>query len=147
MEMDDCFKEDQVIIRCREFSEDIARIHKLILELEAKKKEIVVYKEETEYYLGLNNILFFETEDGAIIAHTYKDAYIVKYKLYELEKLLPDNFTRISKSAIINLSLVYAINRSITTYGSIAFQDSHKKVFVSRSYYKSFKYKLDEKRL
>ena len=147
LEMNEGFEEDLVIIKCRQFNEDIQRIQKLIIELEAKKKELVVYNEETEYYLALNKILFFETDSGEIVAHTTADTYMVKYKLYELERLLPDNFIRISKSAILNVALVYAVNRGLTSSGSVAFLDSHKQVFVSRSYYKSFRYKLDEKRL
>ena len=65
------------------------------------------YKGNTEYYIAVDNILFFETDNGQINAHTRDDIYQVKYKLYELENILPGYFMRISKSAILNTKQIY----------------------------------------
>ena len=52
------------------------------------------YKGTGEYYLDLSEILFFETEGSKIYAHTQKEAYEVRLKLYELESILPRYFSQ-----------------------------------------------------
>lgn len=63
------------------------------------------------------------------------------------EELLPRTFLRISKSAIVNTNKIYSIHRNLTASSLIAFQHTHKQIYVSRAYYKLLKNKLDEKRL
>lgn len=102
--------------------------------------------DNVEYYISLAEILFFETEDPNISAHTGDDIYQVKYKLYELEEILPNNFMRISKSTILNINHIYSITRNLTSSSIVEFQNTHKQVYVSRHYYKPLKFKLLEKR-
>ena len=99
-----------------------------------------------EYYISLKEVLFFETEENNVFAHTLENVYKVKYKLYELEKLLPGNFMRVSKSSILNIDYIYSITRNITASSIVEFQNTYKKVYVSRNYYKPLKFKLLEKR-
>jgi len=110
-------------------------------------QKLVFYKDATEYYLELDEILFFETDETGISAHTKKDVYQTKYKLYELEDLLPGFFMRVSKSTILNTRHIYSINRNLTASSVVAFSGTHKQVYVSRYYYKPLISKLEEKRL
>ena len=110
------------------------------------KNSFVFFKEDTEFYFSVEEVLFFETEGNKVNAHTADDVYTVKYKLFELEELLPGHFVRISKSGIVNANKIYSIQRNITSSSAIEFQGSHKQIFVSRSYYKVLKNKLEEKR-
>ena len=71
--------------------------------------------------------------------------YYSNYKLYELEQLLPRSFVRISKSCIINTAKVSAVNKNLAGASEVRFLKTHKKVFVSRMYYKIFKERLDER--
>lgn len=103
-------------------------------------------KGERQYYLSLEEILFFETEGGSVAAHTAQDVFQTRLKLYELEEILPRHFMRISKSSILNTRLVYAINRNLTSSSVVEFQNSHKQVYVSRNYYKTLIDRLEEKR-
>lgn len=97
------------------------------------------YKGNQDYFINLNDILFFETTDDCVVAHTSDNFYIVKNKLYELEKLLPPNFIRSSKSTIINKNKIYSLTRSVTKPGLVTFSNSHKKTYISRMYYKKIK--------
>lgn len=90
--------------------------------------------------------MFFETDGDEIYAHTADDAYKSKYRLYELEELLPGYFMRVSKSTILNIKSIYAINRSVSTSCTVQFQKSYKQVYVSRHYYKPLRNRLEEKR-
>lgn len=146
IELDSKIKENEVVIRCNELKEEIIKIQKIISELIDEKKEMVFYKDNTEYYVSIAEILFFETEENSIYAHVLNNVYQVKYKLYELEEILPRNFVRISKSTIVNIDHIYSITRNITSSSLVEFKGTHKKVYASRFYYKVLKLKLAEKR-
>ncbi|AJG99976.1 DNA-binding protein [Clostridium beijerinckii] len=146
VELDNEIKENEVIIKCNELNEEVRNIQIVLGELISQKKHITFYKGETEYYLSLEEILFFETEESGICAHTINNIYNVKYKLYELEELLPGYFMRVSKSTILNTNHIYSITKSISSSSRVEFQNTHKQVYVSRYYYKPLKIKLLEKR-
>lgn len=146
IEIDESITENEVVIRCSSIDSSIQKIQSAISNISAETKGLVFYKEDTEYYISLSKILFFETEDGKIYAHTADDMYIVKYKLYELQELLPDFFIRVSKSTILNMDKIYSISKNITASSVVQFENSYKKVYVSRSYFKTLKIKLEERR-
>ena len=139
-------EETEVVIKCANIDSDILRLQQVIDEFMHGKNSFVFFKEDTEFYFSVEEVLFFETEGNKVTAHTSDDVYTVKYKLFELEELLPGHFVRISKSGIVNADKIYSIQRNITAASAIEFQGSHKQVFVSRSYYKVLKNKLEEKR-
>lgn len=140
-------EEPEIIIRCHELTPEIIRLQQILAESDKKSGQMIFYKGDTEYYMNLSKILFFQTDSSTIYAHTVNDAYETKYKLYELEELLPSTFVRISKSAIVNSSLIYSIQRNLTSSSVISFNNTHKEIYVSRAYYKLLKNKMDEKRL
>lgn len=146
IEVDNRIEENEVIVRCNELNDEIKNIQNILTEILSKSKQIIFYKGSTEYYISLDSILFFETEDSGISAHTINNVYLVKYKLYELEDILPSNFLRVSKSTILNINHIYSITRNITSASVVEFKNTHKKVFVSRHYYKVLQFKLLEKR-
>ncbi|MDR0875735.1 MAG: LytTR family transcriptional regulator, partial [Clostridiales Family XIII bacterium] len=81
-------------------------------------------------------ILFFETEGKKIYAHTRDEVFEAKLRLYELEELLPRSFLRVSKSAIVGTKAIYAIDKNPVGPSTIHFRGSHKKLSVSRQYFK-----------
>lgn len=145
IEVDEKIQDEEIVIRCREIREDIKKMQDILSQSITKKEEIIFYKEDKEFYFPIEKVLFFETEDNGICAHTTIDCFKVKYKLYELEKILPDSFMRVSKSTILNVLHIYSISRNITGASLVEFQDTHKKVYVSRSYYKILKLKLEKR--
>ena len=147
IEIDENLIEDEVVIHCASINEEVTKVQKAISEVVNASQKLVFYKDATEYYLGLDEILFFETDENGISAHTRKDVYQTKYKLYELEDLLPGFFMRVSKSTILNTRHIYSINRNLTASSVVAFSGTHKQVYVSRYYYKPLISKLEEKRL
>lgn len=146
--IDNTLEEDEINIRCKSINEDIIKIQNaIIIGINNEKKNFIFYKDDKEFYFSLDKILFFETDGGNINAHTKNDIYYVKYKLYELEEILPGSFMRVSKSTILNISYVYSITKSLTAASLVEFENTHKKVYVSRNYIKPLKIKLEEKRL
>lgn len=147
IEIDEGLQEDEVLIRCRGLTDEVAQIQKSVSDVVNAGQKYVFYKGTTEYYLQLDDILFFQTEGDVIHAHTKDDIYETKYKLYQLEEMLPGFFMRISKSAILNTNHIYSISRNLTASSTVTFAGTHKQVFVSRYYYKPLISKLEEKRL
>lgn len=145
VEIDENVETDEVIIRCRQLNEEVARVQRSVSEALAIGRKIVFYKGESEYYFPLEQILFFETDADGISAHTIDDIYRIKYRLYELEETLPGYFLRISKSAILNTRKIYAIDKNLSSASIISFQNTHKQVYVSRRYYKPLKDRLEER--
>ncbi|MBO5524990.1 MAG: LytTR family transcriptional regulator, partial [Roseburia sp.] len=107
IEIEEALAEEEVIIRCRGLTEEVAAIQKAVSEVSSAAQRFVFYKGNTEYYLTLDEILFFETDDSGISAHTKTEAYRTKYKLYELEDILPGFFMRVSKSTILHTNHIY----------------------------------------
>ena len=138
--------QEEVVIRCREITPEIIRLQQLLSGNSDRSNQFLVYKGDTEYYLNVNDIIFFETDGNAVMAHTRDDVYETRRKLYELEELLGGRFQRISKSAIVNVDKVYSIKRNVTSSSAIDFQGTHKQIYVSRAYYKVLREKLEEKR-
>ena len=134
VEIDDTLNEDEIIIHTKEYSNEIKE---WIGSFKSKSK-IQFFKQDTEYYIDLTTILFFESDNGTVFAHTKNDMFSVNQKLYELENLLPRTFMRISKSTIVNIQKIYSLSHSVSRH-LITFQDSHKQVYVSRMYYKMLK--------
>ncbi|PXV90304.1 LytTR family transcriptional regulator [Lachnotalea glycerini] len=147
IEVDENLIEEEVVIRCSRLNTDIQKIQQAVSDITSKAQRFVFYKGDTEYYLLLEEILFFETEANGICVHTLDNVYQTKYKLYELEELLPGFFMRVSKSAILNVNQIYSISRNLTASSIVQFQNTHKQVYVSRYYYKLLKQKLEEKRM
>ncbi len=146
IELDEQLKEEEVVIRCQSLTEEVQEIQKAVSDLISKKQRFVFYRGDTEYYLPLESILFFETEEKVVCAHTVDNVYQVRYRLYELEEILPGYFMRVSKSAILNTDQVLSISRNLTASSVVEFWHTHKQVYVSRYYYKPLKLKMEEKR-
>lgn len=145
IEIDETLEEDEVTIKCKEINQTIKRVQQSISSANLIPK-LIFYKNDTEYYLNLNDILFFETSENNVEAHTEKEVYKIKYRLYELEEILPNNFVRVSKSTILNVNRIYSINRNLTSSSLVQFYKSYKQVYVSRNYNKILKQRLEERR-
>ncbi|MDV7757312.1 LytTR family DNA-binding domain-containing protein [Liquorilactobacillus mali] len=143
VEIDKEVKETEVVIRASEQTDDVKKLYE---EISRKiiNKRIKLFQGATEFYINSSNILFFETDERIVNAHTRSDLFETHLRLYELENLLPQNFMRISKSAIINLDEVYTLTRSLTG-NLIAFHESYKQVYVSRRYFKDVKKRLESR--
>jgi DNA-binding LytR/AlgR family response regulator len=135
--------EDEVTIRCGRVDDTIQKIHQFILEQTQSAHKITFFKQNQEFYFPLEEVLFFETEGEHIFAHTADDAYRIKFRLYELEELLPKDFARASKSTIVNIRQVYSITRNLTASSLVKFVGTHKQVYVSRYYYNELRQRLN----
>lgn len=97
-------------------------------------------KHETFEPLLLSDILFFRSSGNSLYAHTEKQAYEIKHKLFEMENLIAcRNFIRVNKSNIVN---VLKIREIIPWFGGrilLRFSGSEERIEVSRNYVRDFK--------
>lgn len=134
----------EIVIRTPSIDQEVLDIKELIERSHYKK--LIFYKGNSEYFIKLDTILFFETDGGQIFAHTQGNSYEVRRKLYELEETLPFYFCRASKSTIINVKAIYALEKSFSGTSTVYFYDTAKQAHVSRYYYQLIKEKLSEVR-
>ncbi|MDR2546463.1 MAG: LytTR family transcriptional regulator [Lachnospiraceae bacterium] len=147
IEINEKIEENEVIIRCRNLDEQVMAVQSILTEKLADEKltathGIIFYKDNDEYYFPLADVLFFATESEMVYAHTDTDVFRTDYRLYELERLLPSEFIRVAKSAIVNVKQILSISKNLTSVSLLKFHKSHKQLYVSRHYYKGLKEKL-----
>lgn len=140
------YSEKELVIRTNKKDEEVQAIIDGIKDIEEQFNHLNGYIGETVYDLELKDILFFETNDRNVYAHTVNNAFQIHYRLYELKENLPDNFLRVSKSAILNVDEISSLSRSVTG-NLIQFKDTYKQLYVSRRFLKELKTKLAQRRL
>ena len=145
VEINSEIEEEEIIIKARTFSDEIKSLSDMLENKKDSNDYLLLFDEKKEYLININDIIFFETENDNVYAHTKDYAYLCKMRLYELEKKLPKNFERISKSAIINIFQIYSIEKKFNAASLIQFNECHKEVYISRRYYKMLKEKLLER--
>ena len=140
-------EETEVLIRCGQLDETVIGLQNYILKQGCGSQVLALRQGDTDYFVEVKEILFFETQGRVICAHTRDKLFRAEYKLYELEELLPSSFIRISKSTIVNMDYMYSITRNLTASSIIEFTGSKKTVMVSRGYYKVLVERLSTRRL
>lgn len=138
---------EEITITCRERNNRITFLEDVIRNAIGRDSELLLTIGNTRYFVPKREILFFESLDGKVVAHTADNIYGTTYKLYELEQLLPSFFARASKSCIVNTDAIYSLRKNITGASEITFRTCHKKVYLSRSYYKPLMERINETRL
>lgn len=141
LELDPSLTEPEIIIKAPQLTPEV---NELVQSLQLKSRQLIFYQGETEYYLALEKILFFEVSDRRTWAHTSTQLYQVKASLKELEERLPRDFQSCSKGVILNTKQIYALTKNLAGC-EIKFADSEKKVYVSRHYYQTLRDYLQER--
>lgn len=146
LELDPKYLETEVVIKAAQKDSEVTEVLDKLKEMENKFNRLSGYIGETVYSLELKDVLFFETNDRNVYAHTVNNAFLIHYRLYELEENLPDNFLRVSKSSIINVDEILSLSRSVTG-NLVKFKNTYKQIYVSRRFWKDLKNKLNQRKL
>ncbi len=138
---------EEIVLRASAITEDIRRLQTVIADALSQKEELALKLGERECYVPCDEILFFETVDRRVSAHTAEHMYFSTLKLCELEELLPRTFVRASKSCLVNTAQISSVNHSLTGASEISFKKTNKKIYASRMYYKLVHDIIEETRL
>jgi DNA-binding LytR/AlgR family response regulator len=136
---------EEVVIRCSEVTPEVEAIVRQVNQGSQQRHAPAFFKEDRQYYLALKEILFFETDEERVFAHTATDSFETRTRLYELENILPGSFVRVSKSAIVNVLHVLSIQKGLTRISLITFRKSHKTIYCSRQYSQQLINKMEER--
>jgi DNA-binding LytR/AlgR family response regulator len=91
-------------------------------------------------FIPVARVIFFKAEDKYTIVQTTSHEFLIKTPIRELaDRLDPDRFWRVHRSAIVNVEKIQAIQRSFTNQMVIRFADTDRKIRVSRAYEHLFK--------
>lgn len=105
-----------ITARVKKANELTEKIETLVKEYVGENK-IVVFSEDETVILEIKNIECVTVIDNKVWAITENGKYLIKNRLYEVEKLLSSSFIKINKSSVANIS---KIKKFISTYsGSV----------------------------
>ena len=108
--------EEVITARVKKANELTDRIENLVKEYVGENK-IVAFSEDETVILEMKNIECVTVIDNKVWTITESGKYLIKNRLYEVEKLLPSSFIKINKSSVANIS---KIKKFISTYsGSV----------------------------
>ncbi len=130
--IDSSYTDPKIIILTASMTDDVNCIVKKLSE--DVSQIISGYKNEKIEILEQSDMIRIYANSGKVFAVTNKGEYILRLRLYELEKQLPaSQFIRISNSEIINLKKVNNFDLSFT--GTICVKLSNGiTTYVSRRY-------------
>jgi len=99
---------------------------------------------EERYSISCEHILYIETIQDKLFVHTGSKIYEAKKRLYELEEILPKQFVRISKSAIMNLKQVEHYSPLANGLMKATFYNGEE-TYISRKYLRLLRTKIGGK--
>ena len=104
--------EELITARVKKGNDLTAKIETLVKEYAGESK-IVGFTEDETIILELQEIECVAVIDNKIWAITENGKFLIKSRLYEVEKILPFSFIKINKSSVANIS---KIKKFISTY-------------------------------
>ena len=110
-----------------------------------KSIKLACYKKEQIFKITSDQIYYVETSKDKLLIHTKSDVYEYKNRLYELEKILPWKFIRISKSTILNLEKVLVYTPKLNGLMEVKLKNSDI-TYISRKYLKEVRNRIVEGR-
>ena len=130
--------ETEVIIRGDVTSEEVVSLLQLLKKRNSGK--LILYKEEEQYIMDADEIVYVEVSDNKVYAYTKQDTYEAKQKLYEMKELLGGrSFAQINKSVIVNINCVKSIQAEFSGNYRLKLKNRKESLTISRKYFKEFR--------
>lgn len=130
--------EPEVLIRGDVGSGEVMQLLQFLRKKNSSR--LIVYKEEEQYLIEPEEIVFLEVSGSKVNAYTGRDVYESRMKLYELKELLAAYpFAQINKSVIVNIGCVRSIQAEFSGNYRIKLKDRKEVLTISRKYFKEFK--------
>lgn len=133
--------ETEVVIRGDVTSEEVVSLLQFLKKRTSGK--LILYKEEEQYIVDPDEIVFLEASGNKVFAYTRQNEYETKLKLYELKELLTSHpFAQINKSVIVNINCVKSIQAEFSGNYRIKLKDRKEILTISRKYFREFKERI-----
>lgn len=133
--------ETEVIIRGDVTSEEVVSLLQLLKKRNSGK--LILYKEEEQYIMDADEIVYVEVSDNKVYAYTKQDTYEAKQKLYEIKEFLGGrSFAQINKSVIVNINCVKSIQAEFSGNYRLKLKSRKESLTISRKYFKEFRERI-----
>lgn len=130
--------ETEVIIRGDVTGEEVVSLLQLLKKRSSGK--LILYKEEEQYIVDADEIVYVEVSGSKVYAYTKQDTYEAKQKLYEIKELLSGrSFAQINKSVMVNINCVKSIQAEFSGNYRLKLKNRKESLTISRKYFKEFK--------
>ena len=130
--------ETEVIIRGDVTNEEVVSLLQLLKKRNSGK--LILYKEEEQYIMDADEIVYVEVSDNKVYAYTKQGTYEAKQKLYEIKELLGGrSFAQINKSVIVNINCVKSIQAEFSGNYRLKLKNRKESLTISRKYFKEFR--------
>lgn len=124
-------EEDEIIVKCRFLDDDLTL---LLNQLKNGSSKMNFLKDNKIVLVDKKDILFFESVEDKVFAYTIEDVFDTKFKLYELEQILPaKSFFRANKAVIVNLNKIKSLSPAFGGRFEAILKNNYK-VIISRCY-------------
>lgn len=136
------YKEPYAVLHISKMTGAIAEIISMLEKENTDSLTLTATKEKKTFFIRPEEISLVRTEGREIVCYDrLKNRYLLDKPLYELEKLLDDDFVRISKSAIVNISQIHHVEASFNGTMELVIKNGITD-YISRSFRKNFKERL-----
>ena len=130
--------ETEVIIRGDVTGEEVVALLQFLKKRNSGK--LILYKEEEQYLVDADEIVYIEVSGSKVYAYTKQETYEAKQKLYEIKELLGSRpFAQISKSVIVNINCVKSIQAEFSGNYRCKLKNRKESLTISRKYFKEFR--------
>jgi len=124
-------EEDEIIVKCSFLDDDLTL---LLNQLKNGSSKMNFNKDNKIVLVEKKDILFFESVDDKVFAYTQDDALETKFKLYELEQILPaKTFFRANKAVIVNVNKIKSLSPAFGGRFEAVLKNGYR-VIISRNY-------------
>ncbi len=127
--------EEEILIYAHEKTKLVESIEKLVVD---DSFELIGYKDKEAARLNANDIVCFLSEDNKVYAVTENEKLILKFRLYQIEENLSENFVKINQSCIANINKIDRFDASFSGTLVVKFKNGYSD-FVSRRQLKKVK--------
>lgn len=130
--------EERIIVQCHHISPELLSI---LNSIKTQSNMLVANIGNEIHRVNPSDIYYIESVDKKTFLYCESDVYESKQKLYELEELVMNDFFRISKSVIVNLSKIKSLIPSLS--GRVeAVLINKERVIISRQHVSELKKSL-----
>ena len=133
--------EEEVLVTVHRRTQLIDRLEALVLGGEQGER-IIGYREDDWRELNFRDVeCILVQEDRTYAIDSRGERFLLKARLYEVEKLLPDSFFRINKSAIANRDRIERFTASFNGAVDVKFRCGYQD-YVSRRCFRAIKERM-----
>ena len=130
-------KEEEVLVFAHERNALVNEIERIVQE---NNLELIGYKENEASKLKLFDVNCFISENNKVFALT-KEKLQLKFRLYQIEEMLDENFIKINQSCIANIRQIEKVQATFSGSFQVVFRNGYCD-YISRRNLKSVKERL-----